>query len=59
MNQHNELPPTRKNPGITYFACYCKFATQINVTMAPVQITHKLATVHHPQNYPKQPLSNQ
>ena len=26
----------------------------INATMAPVQITHILATVHHPQIYPAQ-----
>ena len=28
---------------------------KINATMAPVQITHTLATVHHPQIYPAQP----
>jgi len=27
--------------------------------MAPVQITHTFVTVHHPQNYPTQPSSNQ
>jgi hypothetical protein len=32
---------------------------KINATMAPVQITHTLATVHHPQNYPTQPSNNQ
>ena len=58
MNQPNELPPARKkgkkhpSPILPVIA---SSSPQINATMAPVQITHTLATVHHPQIYPAQP----
>ena len=63
LTNNEELPPARKKGkkkiqterSITYFASYCKFITQINAAMAPVQITHTLATMHHPQIYPAQP----
>ena len=40
---------------ITYFASFASSSPQINATMAPVQITHTLAIVHHPQIHPAQP----
>ena len=61
MNQPNELPPTRKegkkksrqkDPSI--LPIIASSPLFINATMAPAQIIHTLATVHHPQIYPAQ-----
>ena len=63
MNQPNELPPARKkgkkklrqkDPS-PIFPVIASSSPKINATMAPVQITHTLATVHHPQIHPAQP----
>jgi len=67
MNQPNELPPARKkgkrksqqNDLSPILPVIASSPPKINATMAPVQITHTFATVHHPPNYPTQPSSNQ
>jgi len=66
MNQPNK-PPARKkgkkksrqqdpSPILSIIA---RSLPQINATMAPVQNTHTLTTVHNPQIYPTQPSSIQ
>ena len=63
MNQPNELPAARKkgkkklrqkDPS-PIFPVIASSSPKINASMAPMQITHTLATLHHPQIYPAQP----